>query len=122
MTWTCNHHIKYIETGKKATSYKVVAGKELNEDNIKYPDRYLLLQDLGDDKSLVADFGDFPLYNRDKLLYYFTITERYLESYADSISHLIMEINNWLDLTGREFVIDNKMFRLGFKANNGIQE
>jgi hypothetical protein len=29
---------------------------------------------------------------------------------------------NWLDLTGREFVIDNKMFRLGFKANNGIQE
>jgi hypothetical protein len=111
----------YIETGKKATSYKIVAGKELSEDNIKFPGRYLLLQDLGHDKSLVADFGDFPLYNVDKLLYYFTINERYLEGYAEGIFQLIMDINNWLDLTGREFVIDNRMFRLGFKANSENQ-
>jgi hypothetical protein len=111
----------YVDTGKKATSYKIVAGKELNKDNIKFPDRYLLLQDLGDDKTLVADFGDFPLYNVDKLLYYFTIKDNYLEGYADSVFQLIMEINNWLDLTGREFVMDNKMFRSGFKASSEIQ-
>jgi hypothetical protein len=101
----------YIETGKKATSYKIVAGKELNEANIKFPDRYLLLQDLEDGKSLVADFGDFYLYNVDKLLYYFKINESYLEDYTESIFQLIIEINNWVDLTGGEFVIDTKMFR-----------
>ncbi len=111
----------YMETGKKASSYKVVAGKELNKDNVKFPSRYLLLQALGDDKALVADFGDFPLYNVDKLLYYFTINDIYLEGYADSIFQLVMEINNWLDLTGKKFVIDNKMFRSGFKTSSEIQ-
>lgn len=111
----------YIATGKKATSHKVVAGKELNEANIKFPERYLLLQDLGDDKSLVADFGDFHLYNVDKLLYYFKINESYLEGYAESIFQMIIEVSNWLDLTGREFVIDTKMFRPKSKASSEIQ-
>ncbi|GAH86948.1 unnamed protein product, partial [marine sediment metagenome] len=53
----------YTSTDKETTSYKVVYGKELSEENIKLPNRYLLLKDLGDNKSLVADFGDFPLYN-----------------------------------------------------------
>jgi len=101
----------YIKTGKKATSYKIVAGKELNEANIKFPDRYLLLQDLENGKSFVADFGDFYLYNVDKLLQYFKINESYLEDYTESILQLIIEINNWVDLTGGEFVIDTKMFR-----------
>ena len=101
----------YVQTGKKTTSYKIVAGKELNEDNIKFPDRYLLLKDLGDNKSLVADFGDFPLYMVSKLLQVFTINEKYLELYAGGILNLIREINNWVDLTGGEFVIDTKMFR-----------
>jgi hypothetical protein len=102
----------YIETGKKATSYEIVAGKELNKANIKFPDRYLLLKDLGDNMSYVADFGDFYLYNTKKLLYFFTIDKEYLEVYADSIFQLIKEVNNWIDLTGGEFVIDTKMFRL----------
>ncbi len=101
----------YVQTDKKTTSYKIIAGKELNEDNIKFPDRYLLLKDLGDNKSLVADFGDFPLYNVIKLLQVFIINEEYLELYADGIFNLIRGSNNWLDLTGGEFVIDLKMFR-----------
>jgi len=101
----------YIQTGKKATSYKIVAGKELNEDNIKFPDRYLLLKDLGDNKSLVADFGDFPLYNVGKLLNTFTINEQYCEHYADGIYNLMVDVNNWFHVTGGEFVIDTKMFR-----------
>ena len=58
----------YSGIEKEATSYRIIAGKELNEDNVKFPDRYLLLKDLGDNKSLVADFGDFPKYNKSKLL------------------------------------------------------
>ena len=101
----------YVQTGKKAASYKILAGKELNEDNINFPGRYLLLKDLGDKKSLVADFGDFPLYNVSKLLQLFTINEEYLELYAGGIFDLIMESNKWVDLTGVEFIIDTKMFR-----------
>ncbi|MFC1957592.1 hypothetical protein ACFLX0_02125 [Chloroflexota bacterium] len=101
----------YVQTDKKTTSYKIVAGKELNKDNIKFPDRYLLLKDLGDNKSLVADFGDFPLYNVNRLLQVFTINEEYLELYAVGIFNLIRGTNNWVDLTGGEFVIDTKMFR-----------
>lgn len=101
----------YVNTGKKATSYKIVAGSKLNADNIKFPDRHLLLKDLGKNKSLVADFGDFPLYNISKLLQTFTINEQHCEHYADGIHSLIKDINNWVRITGGEFVLDTKMFR-----------
>ncbi|MBI4267966.1 MAG: hypothetical protein HY662_04190 [Chloroflexi bacterium] len=101
----------YIQTDKKDTSYHITAGKELSEDNIKYPDRYLLLKDLGNNKSLVADFGDFPLYNVSKLLQVFTINEKYLELYTEGIFNLTSGVNNWVDSTGREFVVDTKTFR-----------
>jgi len=106
----------YTSTDKETTLYKIVHGKELNNENIKFPDRYLLLRDLGNNKSLVADFGDFPLYNVNKLLQIFTINERYLEIYSSVIFDLVREINNWTDLTGGEFVIDTKMFRLRHKV------
>ncbi len=106
----------YVRTDKKATSYKIVAGKELNKDNIEFPERYLLLKDLGDNKSLVADFGDFSLYNVSKLLQVFTISEEYLEIYVDGIFDLLRGSLNWVDLTGGEFVVDTKMFRLGYKV------
>ncbi len=106
----------YASTSKKASSYKIVHGKELNKGNVRFPNRYLLLKDLGDNKSLVADFGDFPLYNVDKLLQLFTVNERYLEIYSGIILDLLEDINNWVDLTGGDFVIDTKMFRLQHKV------
>jgi len=109
----------YARTDKKATSYKIVSGRELNEENIRFPNRYLLLRDLGDNKYLVADFGDFPLYNVDKLLQIFTMNENLLEAYSSAIFDLMSEINIWVDLTGGEFVIDTKMFRLGYKVTVG---
>ena len=106
----------YASTNKKATSYKIVRGKELNEKNIKFPDRYLLLKDLGDNTAQVADFGDFPPYNISKLLQIFTLKEKYLETFSSAILDLIGEINIWVDLTGGEFIIDTEMFRLGYKV------
>ena len=106
----------YFRTEKEATSYKIVAGKELNKDNIEFPDRYLLLKDLGNNQFLVADFGDFAPYNMNKLLQIFVSNQRYLETFSDAISDLVREINKWVDLTGGEFVIDTKMFRLGYKV------
>ena len=62
----------------------------------------------------MADFGDFHLYNIDKLLYYFRINDKYLEDYVDSIFQITREINNWVNLTGRELIIDKKMFRFKY--------
>ncbi len=106
----------YSRIDKKATSYKIVAGKELNEENIEFPDRYLLLEDLGHNKFQVADFGDFPQYNTNKLLQTFIMNENLLEIYSSAIFDLITELNIWVDLTGGEFVVDTKMFRLGYKV------
>lgn len=105
----------YLKTDNKDISYKVASGKEISEENIKYPDRYLLLKDLGSNKFLVADFGDFSKFNRNRLLYIFAVNEKYLESYSSAIYDLISEINKWIELTGTEFIIDNKAFRLGYR-------
>jgi len=102
----------YIRTGQKAASYRIVAGRELSEENIQFPDRYLLLKDLDDNKFLVADFGDFALYDEDQLLQVFVISQKLLEIYSIAIFDLITEINVWLDLTGEEFIVNTKMFRL----------
>ena len=74
------------------------------------------MKDLGNNQFLVADFGDFAPYNMNKLLQIFMSNQRYLETFSDAIFDLIREINKWVDLTGREFVIDTKMFRLGYKV------
>ena len=100
-----------------ADSYRIVAGKELNEENIQFPDRYLLLKDLDDDKFQVADFGDFAMYERDRLLQVFVINQKLSEIYSIAIFDLITEINIWLDLTGAEFIVDTRMFRFGYKLD-----
>ena len=105
----------YLKIDKKVVSLKIVAGKEMNKRNTTFPDRYLLLKKLSGDEYQIIDFGDFPTYKRDELLKSFLINEQFLEFYCDAISDLLKNINNWLDLTGREFIIDTKMFRLGYK-------
>lgn len=110
----------YIKTDKKATPFKIVSGKEPNEGNIKFPDRCVLLKNLSDNNFSVVDFGDFPQYDTDKLLQIFKVNEKHLEVYADAIFDLISDINNWINLTGGEFLIDTKMFRLGINSTVSI--
>jgi len=102
----------YAGTEEEATSYEIVAGRELNRENIKFPNRYLLLKNLNDNKSLIADFGDFSPYDVDKLLRVFVVDQRFLEVYSGAIFDLLGEVNNWVHLTGGEFVVDAKMFRM----------
>jgi len=105
----------YVNIEKKLKNYKITSGKEISDRNIDYPDRYLLLRHLKDDKYQVTDFGDFAPYHVGDLLNIFRFNKKYLEDFSDSISDFIKRINEWLDLTGTEFLIDTKMFRLGMK-------
>ncbi len=108
----------YIKTHEDLVlSHKVVSGKEINEDNIRFPDRYLLMKHLHGDDYIVVDFGDFALYNVSELLHLCKINEKYLELYTERIFNLSSDINDWAGLTGSEFIIDTKMFRLPMYPN-----
>ena len=101
----------YIATDKTAKGYKLESGKNLNDRNTEYPDRYLLLKHLEGDKFMVRDFGDFALYQKGKLLQIYRVNDKYLSHFAASLFSLINSISLWIKLTGYEFVIDTKMFR-----------
>jgi len=92
----------YVSTGKKSKSFAVISGREINEENTQFPERYLLLRKLGDE-FIVADFGDFESYNRDKLQQIFVVNEKLRDFYCNAIYNLIKSINRWLDLSGTEF-------------------
>lgn len=102
----------HIETEETAKGYKVQSGINMNPENKKFPDRYMLLKHLAEDKFVVYDFGDIPKYNLEKCLKYYKINNKLLSYYAEVIFDLLKDINGWLDATGLEFVIDTKMFRM----------
>lgn len=107
----------YISTEKIAERYKIESGKNLNEKNNEYPDRYLLLKQLEENKFIVKDFGDFAHYQKEKLLQIYKINDKYLGDFVSSLIDLIKSINLWLELTGHEFLIDTKMFRTSLSKN-----
>lgn len=107
----------YEVTDKITDSYKIQSGRELSDENVEYPNRYLLLKHLVDDEYQVADFGDFPRYQIGKLLNICKVNRKYLEAYTNAIYGVLKQINEWLELSGSEFLLDTRMFRLGFKTN-----
>ena len=104
---------------KTMIGYKVVKGEDLNPENAKYKDRFLLLKDVGEGEYQVTDFGDFPKYNQDQLLSVFVVKEIAIGYLTTGISKTLSDINKWLTLTGGEFVIDAKMFNIGAPSAPG---
>lgn len=104
--------VLYIDTEERAEGYEIQNGIEINPENNKFPNRWLLLKHLDKDKFIVWDFGDIPKYNLKKCLNYYEINSKQLEAYSAVIFELLKDINGWLDVTGKEFVIDTKMFRM----------
>lgn len=105
----------YVSTGENAKGYKIESGKNLNERNNEYPDRYLLLKHLEEDKFMVRDFGDFALYQKEKLLQVYRVNDQYLDCLVASFFDLISSIKHWLELTDYEFLIDTKLFRTSLR-------
>lgn len=106
----------YTRTKRKTSEYKIKSGKEVSKKNLEYPDRYLLLKHMTEDNYQVVDFGDFAPYQLEKLLSIYNLNKKYIAVYAEEINNMMQQINRWLDLTGKEFLIDTKMFRLGLSA------
>ncbi len=103
----------FSEPRNTTNEYKAVWGKDIDERNIKFPNRYLLLKkEENGEFSKVKDFGDFREYDIQKLTRLFKTNKRHLESYTNALSDLIEKTKHWLDLTGKEFVVDTKMFQM----------
>ena len=109
-------------TERKAKNYCVQSGKALTSLNKEYPDRYLLLKHLKDDKYVVTDFGDFAPYQSTKLLNICFVQPQFIDTYVDAICDVISDINRWLELTGGEFLIDTKMFRIGLEDSHVLEQ
>ena len=80
-------------------------------------DGYLLLRKLDGDKSVVADSGNFIEKDKiDNLLNNYQLNSIYLDMYVKSFYGFIEIINDWLEQTGNEFIIDNKTFIIRNKS------
>jgi len=102
---------------EKNTNYKVIRGNDFSCASSNYADRYLLLYNMGKDKYIVKDFGDFYKDDIEKLLKKFKISEKLIGSISISINELLKAINKWLKLTGNEFLIDTKFFKISHKRS-----
>ncbi len=102
----------FAATGKKLTGYKLVKGDSINPRNTKYPDRFLLLKHLQEDKFVVIDFPDIPQYNEEKAFNAYKVNPMYIDYFTEVISNFIKDLNDWVSLTGNEFLVDTKEFRL----------
>jgi len=101
----------YLETGKHKSGYKIQKGEDISKTNSKHPDRYLLLKHINKKEYIVEDFGDFPLYQKNKLLGIYKVNQEYVDNFSKSIFALIGVFKRWVELTEYEFIIDPDMFR-----------
>ncbi len=73
---------------------------------------YLLLKELDNDKFLVEDFGDIEKYNISKSLNFYKVNDNCKDILSNHIYLILVNIKNWLKLTGYEFIIDSKEFKI----------
>jgi len=106
----------YLKIDKTVTGYLVAKGSEINEQNRRYPDRYLLLKQLDEQKSKVVGFGDFYEYDNEEMLSVYVINPKNMKLLCSIIYKIIASINRWIDLTGSEVIFDQDNFR--FKQLN----
>jgi len=92
--------------------YRLVRGSEVNKENKNYPDRFLLLRRVKDDKYQVLDFPDIPKYHEAEALKTYKINRSLVSHLGVPMYQLTENINLWLKLTGYEFLIDTKMFKM----------
>ena len=98
----------FMKCGGIQEGYKIDNLLNAHPDNIKYPERYILLKILSDEKAMVQDFGDFQEKDKvDGLAYNYKMTKKYIVGYSHYVYDFISIVHRWLDITGGEFIIDD---------------
>ena len=102
----------FKSTGKKADTLGVSSGQDLGPQVEWLPDRLILVRHLSEDQCMVADFGDFPRHERERLLEYMTLDESHSKEYAGDISEILKAVAAWISLTKSEVLLNPLEFRV----------
>jgi len=102
----------YSVSEQKVDEYVIKSGKSINNTNDNYPNRYLLLKKLGKGNFQVVDFGDFYKDKSAIALNICYVNNVYLIPFSHAIYSVLQSISQWGKVTGNEFLIDSKQFRI----------
>lgn len=99
----------FLLVNKKCKQYQSISGQTLNFENSKTS--YLLLDKVDNSHGRVIDFGDFIEKAKiEEHLNYYKINPHYLNQYINEILNLLSFAEEWLDITGGEFIIDTNCY------------
>lgn len=101
----------FLMSSSKIEGFKIQSGSKMSASNSEYPDRYLLLKELGNEEYQVFDFGDFENFKLSKLLLECNLNPKHMLLLSATIYQTLKSINCWLDNTGLEFLIDMRMYK-----------
>ncbi len=100
-TDTCFKELASIDT-----SYKAIPPSQ-TEKNDDLPNRFILIKKIDEEKGAVCDFGDFIYKPRiEKLTTHFELDHKNLTTFISIIRHFITAVDDWLELTNGEIIID----------------
>ncbi|MDX4058800.1 hypothetical protein Q6A77_08980 [Aliarcobacter skirrowii] len=104
--WTKYSADLFVKLDKKEDKLFVIHSNQVSPDN-KLDKRYLLMEKVGEEgKGRVHNFGDFYPGHIENLINYYQFNNDYLDKYADTLMILIKNLNNWLNLTNNEIIMD----------------
>jgi len=101
----------FIKSLNPISKYGVISAGEMNKSN--KPDSYILLDMIDDDKGRVLNTGTMVRVEREYLLSTFRFNPLALEQFCQCIWRVIKLSNNWLDITGGEFILDPDYYHIG---------
>ena len=113
--WTNYSYNIFIKLEKKEDRLFVLHSSQISPDN-KFNKRYALMEKVGEDgRGRVHNFGDFYPGHIENLTNYYQFNENYLDKYVNVLMILIKNLNNWLNITNNEIIID---FIKNFRVKN----
>jgi len=96
----------FKELNSTAKEYKVIPPTQIGE-NDNLPNRFILLKKIDEEKGIVTDFGDFIYKPRIKnLINFYEFDNNNLTTFISIIRHFISAVDDWLNLTNGEIIID----------------
>lgn len=111
----------FTKSGTQLTEYRVSSGDDLGFEPSKLPNHILLLRVLAKGDCRIADFGSFAKGRIDDLLEVYRVGDKHAVEYASNIRLVLDGIESWVKLTGSEFIMDEKMFRVGLGKTHRVK-
>ncbi len=101
----------FIKTLNPIRKFGVISAGNMNKSN--RPDSYILLHMIDNEQGKVLNVGTMIRVEREILVSPFKFNSLALEPFCECIWRVIQLSNNWLDITGSEFILDPEYYHIG---------